>query len=138
VNPRRAALTQAAYHVGTGVWPLISERSFTAVTGPKREMWLVKTFGLLVTAVGAALATAAARDDVDATALTLGVGSAGALGAADVYYVARGRVRPTYLLDAAVEAALLAAWAADAKPPARRRSGSPPAARPGSPPGGST
>jgi hypothetical protein len=35
--------------------------SFEAVTGPKRERWLVRTVGVLVLAIGGTLTLAAAR-----------------------------------------------------------------------------
>jgi hypothetical protein len=41
--------------------------------------------------------------------LALATGSAAAVETIDVVYVARGRIAPTYLLDAAVQAALLVA-----------------------------
>jgi hypothetical protein len=44
---RRHALAQGAragWRV-TGVWPILRLRSFEAVTGPKKERWLVKTMG---------------------------------------------------------------------------------------------
>ncbi len=40
------ALGHSAFYVATGIWPVLSRRSFEAVTGPKREDWLVKTFGV--------------------------------------------------------------------------------------------
>jgi hypothetical protein len=50
---------QAVYFVLTGVWPIVHVRSFMAVTGHKRDVWLVKTLGVLITVVGAVLAMAA-------------------------------------------------------------------------------
>jgi hypothetical protein len=38
-----ASLAQGAYHLVTGVWPLVSMRTFASVTGPKVDKWLVKT-----------------------------------------------------------------------------------------------
>jgi hypothetical protein len=71
----------------------------------------VQTVGLLVTAIGAGLGAGAARDRVTPELGLVGAGSAAALGAIDVVYVARRRIRVTYLADAVVEAALLADWA---------------------------
>jgi hypothetical protein len=120
---RRVAAAQAAYFVATGAAPFASRRAFEAVTGRKRDWWLVEAVGGLVTAVGAALAAAAARDRVTAELAVVGAGSAGTLAAVDVVHVASGRIRPVYLADAAVEAALLAGWAA-AGVAARRGAGS--------------
>jgi hypothetical protein len=82
------------YYLGTGVTPFISRRAFEAVTGPKKEWWPVETVGLLVTAVGAGLATAAARDRVTPEITIVAAGCAGGLAAIDIVYVARGASRP--------------------------------------------
>src|SRR3954467_8139040 len=110
--PDTALLTHAAYFVGTGGAPFISRRAFEAVTGPKQEWWLVETVGLLVTAVGAGVATAAARDRVTPEITTIAVGCAGGLAAIDIVYVARGRISPAYLADAAAQVGVRAAHAA--------------------------
>ncbi len=36
---------QGLYYTVSGLWPLISLRTFTLVTGPKVDLWLVKTVG---------------------------------------------------------------------------------------------
>ena len=108
---RKALLAQGAYYVATGVTPFVSKRAFEAVTGPKREWWLVETVGVLVTAVGGGLIAAAARDRVTPELLTIAAGCASGLAAIDVVYVARRRIAPTYLTDAAIQIALLAALA---------------------------
>jgi hypothetical protein len=108
---RRSLLAQGVYYVGTGVAPFISRRAFEAVTGRKREWWLVQTVGLLVTAVGAGVTASAARDRVTAEITTIAVGCAAGLAAMDVVYVVRGRISPAYLADAAAQIALLAAHA---------------------------
>ena len=50
-NERRVAGVQAAFYVGTGVWPIVHRRSFERVTGPKTDFWLARTVGLNVAAV---------------------------------------------------------------------------------------
>ena len=117
-DPRRVAcLVQAAYYVATGVWPLVSPRSFQAVTGPKRDVWLVKTVGVLVGVVGASLAVAAGREGTHGTTSirVLAVGSALGLAAVDVVFVARGRISRIYLADAAAELGLVSVWLAPAR-----------------------
>jgi hypothetical protein len=109
---RVVASLQAAYYAATAIAPLISRRRFEAVTGPKSEWWLVITVSGLVGAIGVSLCLAAIRDEVGAEAAVLGAGSAAALGAIDVVYVARRRIAPVYLLDGAAELALVAAWLA--------------------------
>ena len=51
-------LVQGIYYTLTGVWPLVHVRSFLAVTGPKTDLWLVKTVGVLVAVIGVVIALA--------------------------------------------------------------------------------
>jgi hypothetical protein len=115
-----ALVAFSAYYVATGVLPFVSRRAFEAITGPKREWWLVQTLGALVTVVGAAVGTAALRGRVTPEVRFVAGGSAAALAAIDVVYVARRRISPVYLLDAAVELALLAG-VANGRPSSSRR-----------------
>ncbi len=109
---------QGVYYVATGFWPLVSMRSFEAVTGPKTDNWtgregdhwLVKTVGVVVLAVGAALWTAGKRRERTAAVPVLAIGSALGLAAIDCTYVARGVIAPIYLADAVAEVGLAAAW----------------------------
>jgi len=109
VDERAALRAQAAYYAATGIWPILAPNAFQLVTGPKADMWLVKTFGLLVGAVGISLGAASAREEVSTETRVLAYGSAAALAAADAWYVASGRIRKTFLIDAAAQVALLAA-----------------------------
>lgn len=52
---RYVCLTQGIYFMLAGVWPLVNIHSFEVITGPKVDVWLVKTVGLLVAVIGAVL-----------------------------------------------------------------------------------
>jgi hypothetical protein len=108
---RGTALGQGVFYLITGLWPLISRRTFEAVTGPKTDFWLVHTAGLLITVVGSALGLAGLRRRVTPEMALLGTGSAAALSAIDVVYVCLGRISRVYLLDAVAEWLLIAGWA---------------------------
>jgi hypothetical protein len=101
---------QAAYFLLTGIWPLVHIRSFMAVTGPKRDLWLVRTVGVLITVVGAVLAAAAWNGNFSFEIFLLAVGCAAALTAIDVIYVTNGTISPIYLADAALEILLIVLW----------------------------
>jgi hypothetical protein len=101
---------QGLYFFTTGVWPLVHMRSFLWVTGPKTDLWLVKTVGVLVAVIGAALAVAGFRGHVPPETALLGAGAALGLAGVDVWYVARRVIPPIYLLDAGAEVAILALW----------------------------
>lgn len=92
-----------------GAWPLVHRRSFEAVFGPKKDRWLMYTVAGLLVAVGYTQVSAG-RSGAWAEARRLGVGTASTLLLVDVVYVHNGVLRKTYLLDAVMEAALLAGW----------------------------
>lgn len=104
------AAGQAVYFGLTGLWALVSIRTFQMVTGPKTDLWLAKTVGTLVGVIGGVLGLAASRQRVGPESVLLGVGSAASLGAIDLIYVARRRIARIYLLDALAELLLIAAW----------------------------
>ena len=109
---RQVAAVQAAFYLSTGVWPLVHRRSFERVTGPKSDFWLAQTVGVTVAAIGAGLAQAAAGGrDISPELRTIACASAAGLALIDLIFVARRRISPAYLLDAAAEAGLIAAWA---------------------------
>lgn len=104
------ARLQGVYYATTGLWPVVHMDSFLAVTGPKVELWLVKTVGLLIAVIGATLFLAGRRREITADVVVLGAGSAATLGFIDVAYSLRGVISKAYLLDAPIEAALASAW----------------------------
>jgi hypothetical protein len=106
----KVALMQGVYFVATGVWPIIHIQSFQWVTGPKIDLWLVKTVGVLVTVVGAVLISAARRRRITDEIVLLAVGSALGLAAIDLVYALSGRISAIYLADAAVEIGLAMLW----------------------------
>lgn len=119
---RALAIGQGAYFAATGLWSLVDIDSFQAVTGPKTDIWLVRTVGALVLVIGGVLMLAARREEVSREMVALAVGSALALAAIDAWYVARGTISPIYLADAAAEVAIAGGWLAATLGPAKARS----------------
>jgi len=105
------ALGQSAFYVITGVWPNLHISSFQKVTGPKTDLWLVKTAGTLITVICGVIGVAGYRRRVSPEIGLLAVGCAAGLAAIDVVYVAKKRISPMYLLDALAEGGLIALWA---------------------------
>jgi hypothetical protein len=101
---------QGLYYVATGVWPLVSIRTFMKVTGPKTDIWLVKTVGVLVGVIGGAIYLAGRRRRPTREVSLLALGSAAGLTAIDIIYVAKRTIAPIYLTDAAAEIALITGW----------------------------
>src|SRR3954468_1474564 len=77
---------QGLYYLATGVWPLVSMDTFLMVTGPKTDLWLVDTVGVLVGVIGLVLLLAAARRHATAEVVLLALGSALALTGVDVIF----------------------------------------------------
>jgi len=107
---RQVARVQAIYFLATGIWPLLHMRSFEWVSGPKVDRWLVKTVSVLITVIGGTIGLAARRRRITPEIELLAVGGASGLAAIDVIYVARGRIRWVYALDALSELGLAAGW----------------------------
>ena len=113
-DARLLATFQGVYFLATGVWPLLNRETFERVTGPKTDFWLAQTVGVLVASIGGALLRGARRKRLTAELEVLGAASAAGLGLLDVVYAARGRISRVYLVDAALEGAIVAAWARSA------------------------
>jgi hypothetical protein len=118
---RRTLFAQGVYYTVTGVVPFVSRDAFEAVTGPKREWWLVQTVAALVTAVGGGLLGASVRDRVTPELVAIAAGCAAGLAGIDVVYVVSRRISPVYLGDAAVQLAVLAGLAHQDAAGAHRR-----------------
>jgi hypothetical protein len=101
---------QALYYVPFSVWGLVNIRSFMWVTGKKHDIWLVKTVCLLLISVGSMIGRAGRKDRVTPEIAGLGIASAASLATIDVWYVAKGRIRWVYLLDAVCNLGLIGGW----------------------------
>jgi hypothetical protein len=105
----KIALIQGLYFLLTGIWPIVDIESFLVVTGPKVDLWLVKTVGVLVAVIGAVLLSASRSRRITNEIVLLAAGSALGLAIIDVVYARR--ISPIYLADAAAELGLVALWA---------------------------
>jgi hypothetical protein len=110
MDENTVALVQGFYFALTGIWPLIDIRSFQLVTGPKRDLWLVKTVGVVITAIGAGLIVAGWTRDTYLPVIVIAIGSAAGLAGIDMIYALKKVILPVYLLDAVAEAALIVWW----------------------------
>jgi hypothetical protein len=106
----KLALIQGVFYLATGVWPLLDIVSFQAVTGPKTDLWLVRTVGVLVTVIGGVLLSAWRHRRVTPEVVMLAVGAASGLAAIDLRYALAGRISAVYLADAVAEVGLALLW----------------------------
>ncbi|CCG02661.1 hypothetical protein [Blastococcus saxobsidens] len=110
-GPAGPAKAHGSFTSVGGLWPLLSMRSFSAVTGPKADRWLVRTVAGLMVANGLAQWRAEPSPQGIAGARRIGLGTAATLAAADLAYAIPGRISRGYLVDAVLEAGWLLAWA---------------------------
>jgi len=106
----KLALLQGVFYLATGIWPLLDIVSFQLVTGPKTDLWLVRTVGILVAVIGVVLVSAGWQRRVTEEIILLAVGSALGLACIDLVYGLSGRISAVYLADAVVEIGLAALW----------------------------
>jgi hypothetical protein len=104
------AIAYGIYYTATGIWPLIDMSSFMDVTGPKQDLWLVRTVGSLVTIIG--LTVLVGFRNINFYLVFLAVGSALSLVVIDLVYTSTGVISTIYLLDAFVQVLLIIGWIA--------------------------
>jgi len=105
-----AAIVQGIYFTVTGIWPIISIGTFQMVTGRKTDLWLVRTVGITVAAIGAGLICAGLTGELCSAVFVTAIGSAAGLAGIDLTYTLKRVIAPVYLLDAVVEIMLILWW----------------------------
>src|SRR5512141_1763548 len=109
----RVAVVQGIYFFITGIWPILSMKTFLLITGPKTDLWLVKTVGLILAVIGGVLLYAQMTGTINMPVILLAIGSAVALTLIETIYVIKRVIAPIYLADAVVEFILICWWAMD-------------------------
>ena len=104
------ALVQGIYFFVFGIWPILHMGSFLKVTGPKTDLWLVKTVGLILAVIGVALIFAQVNAEINISLIILAIGSALSLAVIEFVYVAKRVISPIYLGDAFLELILIGWW----------------------------
>ncbi len=104
------ALVQGVYFFVAGMWPILSMNTFLKVTGPKTDLWLVKTVGLLLAVTGVVLIVAQVNTEINTPVVILAIGSALSLAIVEFVYVAKRVISPIYLADAIIELLLIVWW----------------------------
>jgi hypothetical protein len=101
---------QGLYYFITGAWPIFHIESFMAVTGPKTDIWLVKTVGLLIVSLSLGfLVSYYLRKSTDELWIS-GISSALFLAFIDSYYSLNGTISIVYLADALIQIILILLW----------------------------
>jgi len=107
----RPAMAQGVYYALAGLWPLGLIHLFRATAG--ETMWLSQVAGVLMLVIGAALCIAAYRHNRAIEVWTIGLGIAGGLLALELASIIHGGISPAYLIDAFLQAGIVALWVAN-------------------------
>ena len=101
---------QGGYSLLTALWGLIDIDSFMVVTGPKVDIWLVKTVSVTLVAISVTLILFALVPSNPLPAIVLGFLTSAGLAAIDFYYSGRDRIWDIYALDGVAEALFALVW----------------------------
>jgi hypothetical protein len=101
---------QGLYTLVTALWGLLDINSFMAVTGPKNDIWLVKTVSVVLLAIALALLSFAFIKADPLPAIVLGFCTSAGLAAIDFYYSSREVISPVYALDGIAEVVFALVW----------------------------
>ncbi len=104
-------LIQGLYWLLTGLWGLIDIHSFMMVTGPKTDIWLVKTVSVLIIVISLSLLSGVKSKEQTKPVILLAISSCIGLAGIDLYYSLSNVISKVYLLDAVAEILFLIAWA---------------------------
>jgi hypothetical protein len=119
------AWIQSVFYTTTGIWPVLEIDSFVWITGPKVDVWLVRTVGFLLATSGAVLGWSAWKKRFSAELVAVMVLQAVTLAVVDVVYSTVGRIDRIYLLDALAETVLVGLWIWALRAQAKARPNSP-------------
>ncbi|MGC5745694.1 hypothetical protein [Chryseobacterium sp. NFX27] len=101
---------QGLYFIITGIWPLVHIESFLYVTGPKTDIWLVKTVGLLILPYSILCFYAACIPKRRPVIALVNMMCCFGLAGVDLYYYLRNVISWVYLIDFALETAFFIYW----------------------------
>ena len=101
---------QGIYYLLTALWGLIDINSFMEVTGPKTDIWLVKTVSVLLFPIIICLFAGLSPQQPPITVILVGISASAAFAFIDFYYTADDTIRWVYAVDGCVQAVLLLLW----------------------------
>jgi len=101
---------QAIYTFLTAAWGLIDIDSFMEVTGPKTDIWLVKTVSVLLLPVVVCFFSALFLKMPFLPVFLIAVITTARLASIDFYYTARHTIKWIYAIDGIVELIFLMVW----------------------------
>jgi hypothetical protein len=98
------------YYLITAVWALVDIKSFMAVTGPKKDVWLVKTVSVLLIAISFSFMIYLYRRNDWLPPAVLAISCCIGLTIIDCFYSFNNTISAIYLGDAVVQFILTICW----------------------------
>ena len=108
---RKLLWVQGTYMVLTALWGLLDIHSFMVVTGPKTDVWLVKTVSVLILCLSILFFSNLAVHSHPLPVVLTGMSASAGLAFIDFYYTLNETIRWVYAVDGGVEAGFFCLWA---------------------------
>lgn len=103
-------ITQSVYYMVTALWALVHIKSFMLVTGPKTDVWLVKTVSVLLIPLSLVLFMGIFKWANGKILFLLGAGTAMGLATIDFYYTHHDVIPHAYKVDGYMQIIFLVIW----------------------------
>jgi hypothetical protein len=108
---RLLLIVQGFYTFITALWAIVDIDSFMDITGPKTDIWLVKTLSIVLVAVGLTLVSHLKEPDKPVLpAIILGCLTSVGLAIIDFFYSSRNTISFVYATDGIIEVAFFIGW----------------------------
>jgi hypothetical protein len=108
---RLLLIVQGFYTFITALWAIVDIDSFMEITGPKTDIWLVKTFSIILVAVGLTLLSHLKEPDSPVLpAILLGCLTSAGLAFIDFFYSSRNTISFVYATDGIIQIAFFMGW----------------------------
>lgn len=101
---------QGIYTLLTALWGLLDIESFMDVSGPKTDVWLVKTVSVLLVPFSIFLLLCNFYKMPAVPVMVLAALTAAGLASIDFYYTANHTIRWVYAVDGVIESIFLLVW----------------------------
>jgi hypothetical protein len=101
---------EAIYTLLTALWGLIDIDSFMQVTGPKTDVWLVKTVSVLLLPIAICFISGIYLKQNPLTIILVGLTTSVGLAAIDFYYTANDTIRFVYAIDGSLQLLFFTCW----------------------------
>jgi hypothetical protein len=101
---------QGIYILLTAVWPLIDMESFLKISGPKTDIWLVKTVAVLLIPIAILFISTIFFSSHPLPVLLVGIATSAGLASIELYYTANHTIKWVYAVDGILQICFFLLW----------------------------